>query len=482
MPIERKPGPSGVKNIAVIGAGPAGLTAAYKLIGKGHRVTLFEASDCVGGMAKTIELWGQLVDLGPHRFFSSDPRVNSLWLEAVGEDYSMVNRLTRIYYRKTFFDYPLSALNALKGLGPLEATRCVLSYLQAKLLPNKDETTFENWVSNRFGYRLYSIFFRSYSEKLWGVSCRQIDADFAAQRIKKLSLYEAIKSSLTRSDGKHRTLVDEFAYPNLGAGAVYNRMAALFRESGGVLQMQTRVKSVQPAKAGGDVLIRLESGDILAYDHVISTMPLTHLVDRMDAPEAVKSHARQLKFRNTILVYLLVDTANPFPDQWVYIHSTELKTGRITNFRNWVPHINRGLESTILCLEYWSYDDEEIWAYDQETLVGIATQEIYSTGLIPVGAVQAGEVVRVPKCYPVYNTGYREHLKPIEIFLREQNGLSVIGRYGAFKYNNQDHSILMGLLAAENVADGTSHDLWAINTDYEYQEASKIAATSLGNG
>ena len=223
-----------IKTVAVIGAGPAGLTAAYRLAQHGINVKVFEAGDSVGGMAKTIPLWGQLVDLGPHRFFSGDPRVNRIWLEVIGDDYSMVSRLTRIYYRKTLFDYPLKAFNALAGLGVVEAAYCILSFLKAKVFPEKDESTFEAWVANRFGRRLFGIFFKSYSEKLWGISCKELDADFAAQRIKKLSLFEAIKSAVLQSGGqKHRTLVDEFAYPHLGAGAVYERMADKIRPNGG---------------------------------------------------------------------------------------------------------------------------------------------------------------------------------------------------------------------------------------------------------
>lgn len=468
-------------NVAIIGAGPAGLAVAYQLAKKGVAVKVFEAGAEVGGMAKTIPLWGQLVDMGPHRFFSNDPRVNGLWLEVIGKDYSMVNRITRIYYRKTFFDYPLKAFNALKGLGIFEAVYCVFSYLQAKVAPEKDESAFDAWVSNRFGKRLFTIFFKSYSEKLWGIPCKQLDADFAAQRIKKLSLFEAIKSSVFGSGGtKHKTLVDEFAYPNLGAGAVYDQMAMKIRELGGEIYLNTPVASVHPAhNPETKSILKLEDGNTMSFDHVVSSMPITLLVERMGAPEDIRQHARSLRFRNTILVFLKVAGENPFPDQWIYVHSPNLETGRITNFRNWVPSINRGLPDTILCLEYWCYDGDPVWGKDDGSLLKLATDEIYKTSLIQEGAVSAGRVVRVPKCYPVYATDYREHLEPIERYLTKQNNLSVIGRYGAFKYNNQDHSILMGLLAAENIADGASHNLWEINTDYEYQESSKITATGL---
>lgn len=470
-----------MKNIAIIGAGPAGLTAAYELVKKGYTVTVYESSKSVGGMAKTIPLWGQLVDLGPHRFFSSDPRVNALWLEVIGKDYSMINRLTRIYYRNTFFDYPLKPFNALKGLGIFQATLCVLSYFQAKIKPIKNETTFEAWVTNRFGSRLYTIFFKSYSEKLWGIKCDELDADFAAQRIKKLSLYEAVKSAIFGSGSKkHKTLVDEFAYPNKGAGEVYKIMADKIIASGiGLIKLKTPVQAVIPSREGGKPHLILGDGSQISYDHIISSMPITHLIEKMGAPEEIKIFSEKLKFRNTILVYLQMSDISPFKDQWIYVHSAELSTGRITNFKNWVPSILGNQDETILCLEYWCYDNDPIWTKSSSELVELASREIYKTKLISGGTVMKGEVVRVPKCYPVYSTGYKQFLSPVEDYLSAQKAISVIGRYGAFKYNNQDHSILMGIMAAENVSDNAKHNLWEINTDYEYQESSRITATGL---
>lgn len=468
------------KRIAVVGAGPAGLTAAYQLCKKGFTVELFEASDAVGGMAKTIFLWGQRVDMGPHRFFSSDPRVNEIWLEVIGKEYSMVSRVTRIYYKNTFFDYPLKALNALKGLGLIEAIYCVLSYVNAKSFPIKDDSTFESWVCNRFGRRLFTVFFKSYSEKLWGISCQELDADFAAQRIKKLSIFEAIKSAIFKSGGtKHKTLVDEFAYPHQGAGAVYDVIAQKILDFGGLIHLKTKVLSVHPGSQNSSALLKLEGGREIDFDHIISSMPITTLVDRMGAPAEICSHARKLKFRNTLLVYLELKGDSPFPDQWIYVHSADLKTGRITNFKNWVPSINNGLPNTIICMEYWCYDDDEIWSISPEQLISLATYEVCKTALVPENSVLNGQVIRVPKCYPVYETGYRKHLEPVERYLSSRERLSVIGRYGAFKYNNQDHSILMGLFAAENIAENAGHDLWAVNTDYEYQESSRITATGL---
>lgn len=467
--------------VAVIGAGPAGMTAAYQLAKAGVAVDLFEAGPRVGGMARTFELWGQKVDLGPHRFFSSDARVNRLWLEVVGRDYKMVDRLTRIYYRGKFFHYPLKAFDALGNLGVVEAAACVVSYGRQRLNTSPQDGSFEDWVTRRFGRRLFEIFFKTYTEKLWGISCKELDADFAAQRIKKLSLYEAIKNALLGGRGnEHKTLVDRFAYPTGGTGMVYERMAAFVASHGGTVHLKTPVKRV--VQSGGRVTgVELEGGERRDYDHVISSMPLTLMVSRLDdVPEQVKRAAAALRFRNTILVYLEVQGRALFPDNWLYVHSSELEMGRITNFRNWVPELYGEASSSIVALEYWCYDHDPIWKEDDAVLVARAERELASTGLTQGAPITAGHVERVPRCYPVYGRGYKDQLDPIVAHLKTLSGISVIGRYGAFKYNNQDHSILMGLLAVENVVHGAAHDLWEINTDYEsYQEEAVITETGL---
>lgn len=471
--------------IAVIGAGPAGMTAAYELSKQlGTKVTvldLYEKSNRVGGLSKSIDLWDQRVDLGPHRFFSQDRSINELWLEVVGDNYDIVNRQTRIYYKKRFFDYPIKAFNALRGLGIFEAVRCVLSYMAERLFPTRDTSTFEGWVTSRFGKRLYTIFFKTYSEKLWGISCSDLDADFAAQRIKKLSLFEAIKNALFQGKGnKHATLVDQFAYPARGTGAVYEAMQAQMESRGATVYVNTGVEKVLTS-AGKATSIQLENGEVLPYDHVISTMPISLLVERLpEVPNRVMELSKKLTFRNTILVYLKIDRTDLFTDQWLYVHDSSVEVGRVTNFRNWLPSLYGDSNSSILCLEYWCYFDDPIWSQDPGELVISATHEIVRTGLVREGDVKEGEVVRLPRCYPVYFRGYSEVMKPVEEYLSSVEGLHVIGRYGAYKYNNQDHSILMGMRVSENILDGAGHNLWAINTDYEvYQESSVITKTGL---
>lgn len=467
--------------IAVIGAGPAGITAAYELTKAGVEVEVFEAGPKVGGLAKTIDLWNQKVDLGPHRFFSSDTRVNELWLEVVGNEYAMVDRLTRIYYKKKFYFYPLKPFDALQNLGLWQATLCVLSYIKERMSPTTQDGTFESWVVGRFGRRLFEIFFKTYSEKLWGISCKELDADFAAQRIKKLSLFEVIKNAIFGGKGnKHKTLVDQFAYPKGGAGIVYENMERFINSHGGKVYCNSPVNRVL-TENGSVTSLELVDGTIKKYDHIISSMPISLLVSRLpEVPPLIKELANSLKFRNTILVYLNVHQENLFPDNWLYVHSSDLQMGRVTNFRNWVPEIYGKEKSSIIVLEYWCYDQDAIWTADDDELIKFAKVELEKTGLVGNARVSDGYVYRIQRCYPVYEMGYKDKLQPVESYLSSVKGLSVIGRYGAFKYNNQDHSILMGLLAAENILKGTKHNLWEINTDYEsYQEASVITKTGL---
>ncbi len=467
--------------VAVVGAGPAGLATAYQLGKVGIEAHVFEAGPTVGGLARTLELWGMKADLGPHRFLSADRRVNELWLEVVGRDYKMVNRLTRIFYQGRFFHYPLKPLDALTNLGLAEAARCVSSYARGRLRSAVTDGSFESWVVQRFGRRLFEIFFKSYSEKLWGISCRELDSDFAAQRIKKLTLFEAIKNALLAGrHNPHKTLADEFAYPTGGTGLVYERMAAAVGLRGGKVFCSRPVQRIlmEGSRAAG---VELEDGSRLPFDHVVSTMPITLLVARLPGvPDEVRRQAATLRFRNTVLVYLNVDAADLFPDNWLYIHSPELRTGRITNFRNWVPQLYGARTSTILAMEYWCYEEDALWQQDDAAFIALAQEELTRTDLSRGARVLGGYVHRIRRCYPVYDIGYRQRLKPVEAYLSSLAALSVIGRYGAFKYNNQDHSLLMGILAAENIVTEAHHDLWSINTDYDnYIEATCITRTGL---
>ena len=467
-----------VKKICIIGGGPAGLTAAYQLTKNGQKVSVFEADKIVGGMSKTFKLWGQLVDLGPHRFFSDDPRVNKLWLEVVGDKYSMVKRITRIYFDNKFFDYPLKPLNALLNLGFFRSTLCVISYVKYRIFPLRNKENFETWVINRFGKQLYNIFFKSYSEKLWGIKCDKLDIDFASQRIKKLSLYEAIKNSFFSNKNSHKTLVDLFAYPNKGTGYVYNNFKNKIAKLGGKIYLKKKIKSLKIVK--NNALVKFSNGKMEKFDHVISTMPITNLVNNLNnVPKLVKKNISNLYFRNTILVYLKINKKKIFTDQWIYLHSKNLNVGRITNFSNWNSMINNSSKNTILCMEFWCYNEDSIWKNSDKDISALAIKELIQTNLVSSKSIIDTKVVKIPKCYPVYFKNYKKNLRPVIKYLKTLKRLNVIGRYGSYKYNNQDHSILMGILVAENLTLNKNHDLWSVNTDYDYQEKSEITKTGL---
>ena len=569
------------KKILIIGAGPAGLSAARVLSENGYSVEIFELDSQVGGMSKSIELFSQIVDIGPHRFFSKDKRLNDFWHSHTNGEYEKVSRLTRIFYNRKFFYYPLRGFDALFKLGFLESALCVFSYIKAKISPFKGDS-FESWVANAFGYRLYSIFFKSYTEKLWGIKCSELDADFAAQRIKGLNLYEAIKSAFFGGGGKkHKTLVDEFSYPKKGCGVVYENMKQEIIKRGGVVHCGVEVLGIktQGKKAVG---IHTNKGEF-SGDIVISTAPFRDMVLSLnELDSSVKEMAGRLKFRNTILVYVEVKnsalsehsadfgdfeatadlksssapkqakrcerseagffrkspknyespTAIPrileeekeawrknadndrnnvrivdekcglqgksqgsylsgndrrdfsqlphlsqqaalFKDNWIYVHSKDTQTGRITNFANWTKDLQCGQDSAILCLEYWANDDEALWNLDDNALSEMAKRDLLESKLVADSSlIKNTSVLKIHKSYPVYEKGYKDNLHKIYKALDSFTDLYFIGRNGSFKYNNQDHSILMGLMCADKIL-GKECDLWHINTDYDYQEGGK---------
>lgn len=398
-----------------------------------------------------------------------DERVNAFWKDQVGGEYLLIDRLTRIFYDKKFFLYPIKAFDALSKLGLWEAFLCGMSYAAAQFKKRGEEASFEEWVSNRFGYRLYSIFFKSYSERLWGIPCTELDADFASQRIKGLNLLEVLKSSFSAKAGKkHKTLVDQFAYPDRGSGQPYENIAAkLGSES---IHLSTPVKRIvtHDAKAIG---IELADGSRHNFDHVVSTAPFTEMVLGIPVlSDEARLLANELTYRNTTLVYLQVKKQDVFKDNWIYVHEKAMQSGRISNFRNWSPKMWNGHDEAILALEYWSYDTDDFWKFSDERLIEQAKAEMAGTGLVDLSEILQGHVVRMHRSYPVYTRGYNKKMKVLQEAVDAIENLSFIGRNGSFKYNNQDHSILMGLLAAENIAAGTCHNLWRVNTDYDYQE------------
>ena len=471
------------KTVLVIGAGPAGLACASTLVDRGLEPVVLEASPHVGGMARSTQLWGHTVDLGPHRFFSSDPTVVAFWHRHVGGDHVMVNRVTRILYDGKFFDYPLKVGNALKNLGPARAFAAVLSFVGARTRRAKELDSLEAWITDRFGRVLFETFFKTYTEKLWGIACSDLDADWAAQRIQGLTLWAAIRSAITLNKRNQlKTLVDEFAYPRTGNSLFYERMREHVLAEGGSVRTESPVRRVL-VHDGAVSGVVLSSGEEIPADHVVSSMPITLLLKGLpDVPAEVAAAAEQLRFRNTILVYLLVDSPDLFPDQWLYVHDESVTHGRITNFRNWSPDIIGSSGETVLCLEFWCFDEDALWTESDEVLVERAVEEVSRTGLVASESILDGKVVRIPRCYPVYSRGYQTPLKTVTQWLDGIRGLTAVGRYGSFKYNNQDHSILMGILAGEALADGSPRPLWHVNSDSTYQESAPSSSLAGPSG
>ena len=462
----------------IIGAGPAGLTAANELLTLGHPAEVYEMDAVVGGISRTAQYRGYRFDIGGHRFFTKVPAVQELWEEVLGDDLLERPRLSRIYYNDKFFDYPLKPLNALRGLGPIEAGRVGLSYLWAQVAPHPTENNFEEWVSNRFGRRLFEVFFKTYTEKVWGMPCTEISADWAAQRIKNLDLFKAVKNSLIGSAGDREvitTLIDRFHYPRLGPGMMWERLTERLRDSGTPVHLETPVKelhhrdsritavTVGAADGGGD--------RELPADHVISSMPLRELLLSFSPPPPaeVRQAANRLRYRDFLTVVLIVRQEDVFPDNWIYIHSPDVRVGRVQNFGSWSPEMVPDASTTSLGLEYFVQEGDDLWSSSDEALLELGARELAVLGLAPEESVVDGTVVRMPKAYPVYDDVYKEVLALIRGYLSGFPNLQVIGRNGQHRYNNQDHSMLAGMLAARNVL-GESHDVWAVNVEQEYHE------------
>lgn len=466
-------------SVVVIGAGPAGLTAAWELNRGGCRVTVLEAdSDYVGGIARTVEVGGYRFDIGGHRFFTKSQTVLDLWRRMLPDDKWLrrVPRMSRIYYRGKFFSYPLDARNALRNLGVLEATRCVLSYLWAKIRPPRNITSFEDWVSSRFGRRLFEIFFRSYTEKVWGMRCDEISADWAAQRIKGLSLRSALMNALgigrRPGSGKAiKTLIDEFDYPRLGPGMLWEEVAATLRHDGQRIEMNQLVTHLELGERGL-VAVHTRSGERFGADHFISTMPIRSLVSAFGSgvPVEVSDAAQALRYRDFLTVAVVIEKSNLFPDNWIYIHEPAVRVGRIQNFGNWSAEMVGASDSTSLGLEYFCNEGDDLWSMDDAALGELAVRELQQIGLVGSERVKQTAVVRMPKAYPVYDDVYQKNVRVVRDWVaRVAPNVQLVGRNGMHMYNNQDHSMLAAYLAARNVF-GETWDPWLVNADAEYHE------------
>jgi protoporphyrinogen oxidase len=466
-------------SLLVIGAGPAGLTAAYEASKIGINPTVLESDRQVGGLSRTVNYKGYRFDIGGHRFFSKVPLINKLWEEILSEDFLLRPRLSRIHYREHFFDYPLKAFNALAGLGPIEAALVGLSYTKARLFPHQEETNLEQWVSNRFGDRLYRMFFKTYTEKVWGIPCDEISADWAAQRIKNLSLREAVRSALlgagkTQDGEVITTLIDQFHYPRLGPGMMWECCRDILTARGHqtisgvtvdrIRHRNGRVEAVYGKSIDGR---ELEFG----AEHFISTMLLRELIFALDPapPDNILQAAHYLRYRDYLTAVLIVNRDAVFPDNWIYIHSPDVKMGRIQNYKNWSPEMVPDSGRTSLGLEYFLWEKDEEWTWPDERLIELGIKECARIGLIEPSEVQDGTVVRMKKAYPVYDGNYRESLALLQQYIESFENLQTVGRNGLHRYNNQDHSMLTGVYAARNIA-GEKNDVWSVNTEMEYHE------------
>ncbi len=465
-------------HVVIIGAGPGGLTAAYLLAKQGVAVTVLEGDDVVGGISRTVQYKGYRFDIGGHRFFTKIAPVEALWQEVLGDEFISVPRLSRIYYKEKFFDYPLKAKNALKGLGLWNAFRCVWSYIDAQLHPAPVEENLEQWVSNRFGKRLYEIFFKTYTEKVWGMPCTEIRAEWAAQRIQNLSLGKAIlnAANLNRRSKDIKTLINEFQYPRLGPGQMWELCRDRIVDLGGEVRMQHYATAIE---TDGDraVAVRAQTpaGEVrIAADHVISTMPVRSLVRALSpaAPPEVLAAGNGLKYRDFLTVALILDKPDIFPDNWIYIHTPGVKVGRIQNFNNWSKAmVQEG--TTCLGLEYFCFEGDGLWCSSDEELIALATRELGKLNLVGDAKVLDGAVVRMPKAYPIYDSVYGEQLATVRTHIDPIENLHLIGRNGLHKYNNQDHSMLTAMMTIWNM-NGESYDVWAVNTDFEYHEEMRV--------
>jgi protoporphyrinogen oxidase len=464
---------------AVLGGGPAGLSAAWLLARRGVPGTVLEADGTVGGLAKTVEFDDYRFDLGGHRFYTKIDPVKRLWEETLGDELLTRSRLSRIYFGGRFFNYPLRAEDVVKGLGLIESARCALSYLTSRREFRKREPqTFEDWVVSRFGRRLYDVFFRSYTEKVWGIPGSEIQAEWAAQRIQSFSLWQAVLGILGLRRGHAPTVIEEFQYPRLGPGQMWDGFRRRVEDRGVPVLLNHRCAGIRHDGGRVESVVVQSNGNTVehAVDAVLSSLPLKALIAFLDpaAPPDVIAAAERLRYRELCLVAVMVDREEPFPDNWIYLHDPGTRAGRVQNFGAWsADMVPPG--KTCLGVEYFCFEGDQIWEMPDDEAVELATSELARIGLIDPSLVTNGVKVRVPNAYPMYDATYRESVAEIRGYLEHFQNLRTFGRNGLHRYNNQDHSMWTAMLATRNQLDGTSHDVWSVNTKAEYLEEGPLA-------
>jgi protoporphyrinogen oxidase len=462
--------------ILIIGAGPAGLTAAWEAEKHGIKTLILESDKEIGGISRTVEKNGWRFDIGGHRFFTKVDEVYKIWDEILDkEDFLMRPRMSRIYYKNKFYDYPLKASNALFNLGIIEAIRCVLSYFYVRLNPPKNQDNFENWVAARFGWRLYNIFFKTYTEKVWGVDARTIGSDWASQRIKNLSLMKAILNAfqINKSGEIITTLIDKFKYPKYGPGMMWETAYRKLLDKDHKILLSSKVVSID--KNNDTYEVTIQSGEVFEAKNILSSMPLAHLPKTINPKpnNNIIESGENLKFRDFLSVALVIDEEDAFPDNWIYIHDPGVKVGRVQNYGSWSPYmVKEG--KTCLGLEYFVNIGDELWTMDDKDLINLAIKELEKLSLINKDSTHEGYVVRMPKAYPVYDLDYSNNIETIENWLsKDHKNIFPIGRNGMHRYNNQDHSMMTAVLSIRNILLGETNDIWKVNVEEDYHEEVK---------
>ncbi|MCI2400428.1 NAD(P)/FAD-dependent oxidoreductase [Aliiroseovarius subalbicans] len=522
------------KTAIIIGAGPAGLTAAYELVNRTDiKPILFEADHQVGGISRTVNYKGNRIDIGGHRFFSKSQRVMNWWehilpfqtasdagesvtltyqnkttqMQAQGrganpdeiDDVMLVRpRVSRILYNRKFFDYPISfSWKTLSNLGLLRSVRIGFSYLRASAFPIRPETSLRHFIINRFGRELYATFFENYTEKVWGVPCEQIPAEWGAQRIKGLSVVALLKNALKKirreGDGiaqkdTETSLIERFLYPKHGPGQLWEKVARQVEADGGEIHLLSRVVAIHHQDGSITAVDVVDSDGIkrrVEGDLVFSTMPIKDLIEGFEpaAPTPVADVASGLPYRDFLTVGLLLDElavnggaraselAEKVPDNWIYVQEPDVTVGRIQIFNNWSPYLVAEPDRIWIGLEYFVDESDEIWSQPDEKTVSLAVAELDRLGFSAPEAVQDAVVVRTPKAYPAYFGTY-DQIQTVRDHVADFDNLYLIGRNGMHRYNNQDHSMLTAMVAVDGIVEAVDNRdaLWDINAEQEYHE------------